>query len=135
MLPISKSNPFKWRHYAVGIILRYVRWYCTYPLSNVYKNLTYPKAIDKLKEKKELSEPVELRQNKYLNNRIEQDHRFIKWLVKPEMGVGSFNTVRCTIKGYAIINMRKKMGGVTASGRAAVAEVAACLQLRFTQLI
>jgi transposase-like protein len=56
---------------------------------NVDKNAAYPKAIDELKEKKELSEAVELRQNKYLNNRIEQDHRFIKRLVKPGMGLGA----------------------------------------------
>lgn len=30
---MSKSNPFKWRHYAANIILRCVRWYCSYPLS------------------------------------------------------------------------------------------------------
>ena len=33
------------------------------------KNAAYPKAIDELKEKEELSKQVELRQNKYLNNR------------------------------------------------------------------
>jgi len=44
---------------------------------NVDKNTAYPKAIDELKAKKELSSDVELRQNKYLNNRIEQNHRFI----------------------------------------------------------
>ncbi len=65
----------------------------------------YPKAIDELKAKKELSERVELRQNKYLNNRVEQDHRAIKRLVKPSMGFGSFNTARRTIKGYEIMNM------------------------------
>lgn len=35
---------------------------------NVDKNATYPKAVDELIEKKELSEQVELRQRKYLNN-------------------------------------------------------------------
>ena len=75
---------------------------------NVDKNAAYPKAMDELKEKKELSESVELRQNKYLNNRVEQDHRFIKRLVKPGMGFGSFNTARRTIKGYEIMNMLRK---------------------------
>ena len=65
-------------------------------------------AIDELKEKKELSESVELRQNKYLNNRVEQDHRFIKRLIKPGMGFGSFNTARRTLKGYEIMNMLRK---------------------------
>ncbi len=75
---------------------------------NVDKNAAYPKAIDELKAKKELPKGVELRQNKYLNNRIEQDHRFIKRLVKPGMGFGSFNTARRTIKGYEIMNMLRK---------------------------
>ncbi len=30
---MSKSNPFKWRHYKPEIILLCVRWYLTYPLS------------------------------------------------------------------------------------------------------
>ena len=75
---------------------------------NVDKNAAYPKAIDELKEKEELSEQVELRQNKYLNNIVEQDHRQIKRLVKPGMGFGSFNTARRTIKGYEIMNMLRK---------------------------
>ena len=45
---------------------------------NVDKNAAYPKAVDELKEKKELSGLVELRQNKYLNNRVEQDRKFVK---------------------------------------------------------
>ncbi len=196
---MSKSNSFEWRHYEANVILRCVRWYCTYPLSyrqlaemvnergmdvhhttvfrwvqeygpeldrrcrphlkltndswrvdetyikvkgkdrylyravdsqgntldflltakrdaqaakrffrkalsafhtqeprviNVDKNTAYPKAIDELKEKEELSDQVELRQNKYLNNLVEQDHRFIKRLTKPGMGFHSFNTAR-----------------------------------------
>jgi len=72
------------------------------------ENAAYPKAIDELKEKEELFEQVELRQNKYLNNIVEQDHRSIKRLVKPGMGFGSFNTPRRTIKGYEIMNMMRK---------------------------
>lgn len=45
---------------------------------NVDKNAAYPKAIDELKEKEELPKKAELRQNKYLNNIVEQDHRAIK---------------------------------------------------------
>jgi IS6 family transposase len=32
-MPITPSNPFKWRHYEGGIILLSVRWYLRYPLS------------------------------------------------------------------------------------------------------
>ena len=59
---------------------------------NVDKNAAYPKAALTLTEDETLPKTVELRQNKYLNNRIEQDHRFIKRLVNPGMGFGSFNT-------------------------------------------
>lgn len=52
------------------------------------KNAAYPKAIDELKAKKELPKKVKLRQKKYLNNIVEQDHRAIKRLVKPGMVCG-----------------------------------------------
>jgi transposase-like protein len=45
---------------------------------NVDKNAAYPKAISDLKAAGALPEQVELRQVKYLNNLIEQDHRFIQ---------------------------------------------------------
>ncbi len=96
---MTSKSPFKWRHFVPEIILWGVRWYCSCPIS--YR-------VDELQEKEELSEKVELRQNKYLNNIIEQNHRFIKRLVKPGMGFGSFNTARRTIKGYEIINMMRK---------------------------
>jgi len=74
----------------------------------VDKNAVYPKAIDELKAKEVLPEKVELRQKKYLNNIVEQDHRGIKRLVNPRMGFGSFNTTRRTIRGYEIMNMMRK---------------------------
>ena len=74
----------------------------------VDKNAAYPKAIDELLAEEELPSSVELRQKKYLNNIVEQDHRGIKRLVKPRMEFGSFNTARRTIKGYEIMNMMRK---------------------------
>ena len=74
----------------------------------VDKNPAYPKAIKELKAAKKLPETVKLRQIKYLNNIVEQDHRGIKRLVKPGMGFGSFNTARRTIRGYEIMNMMRK---------------------------
>ena len=74
----------------------------------VDKNPAYPKAIKELKAAKKLPEGVKLRQIKYLNNIVEQDHRAIKRLVKPGMGFGSFNTARRTITGYEIMNMMRK---------------------------
>ncbi|GHO62949.1 transposase [Ktedonobacter sp. SOSP1-52] len=53
---------------------------------NVDKNAAYPKAMADLKVAGILPASVELRQVKYLNNLIEQDHWFIKRLTKPGMG-------------------------------------------------
>ncbi len=75
---------------------------------NVDKNAAYPKAIDEMKAEEELAKSVELRQNKYLNNRVEQDHRFIKRLTKSGMGFHSFNTARRTLRGFEAMNMLRK---------------------------
>ena len=87
----------------------------------VDKNPAYPKAIKELKAAKKLPEIVTLRQIKYLNNIVEQDHRGIKRLVKPGMGFGSFNTARRTIRGYEIMNMVRK-GQVIGVSRGAIKE-------------
>jgi len=55
-----------------------------------------------------LPEQVELRQVKYLNKLIEQDHRFIKRLVKPGMGFFSFESAWRTLQGYEAMHMIRK---------------------------
>ncbi len=55
-----------------------------------------------------LAEAVELRQVKYLNNLIEQDHRFIKRLGKPGMGFFSVETAGRTLQGYEVMHMMRK---------------------------
>ncbi len=74
----------------------------------VDKNAAYPRAIADLKAMGALPQAVELRQVKYLNNLIEQDHRFIKRLVKPGMGFFSFETAWRTLQGYEVMNMVRK---------------------------
>ena len=73
----------------------------------VDKNAAYPKAIADLKAAGILPEHVELRQVKYLNNLIEQDHRFIKQLTKPGMGFFSFETAERTLGEGAFENREK----------------------------
>ena len=75
---------------------------------NVDKNAAYPKAIAELKASGVPPALVELRQIKYLNNLIEQDHRFIKRLVKPGMGFFSFDTAWKTLQGYETMHMIRK---------------------------
>jgi len=74
----------------------------------VDKNAAYPPAIEALKTVESLPETTEARQSKYMNNLVEQDHRFIKRRVKPGLGFGSFNTARRTLKGYEMMNMVRK---------------------------
>lgn len=75
---------------------------------NVDKNAAYPKALATLKAEGHLPESSELRQVKYLNNLVEQDHRFIKRLTKPGMGFFSFETAWRTLQGYEMMNMMRK---------------------------
>jgi len=74
----------------------------------VDKNAAYPPAVDDLKADEQLPETTQIRQVKYLNNRVEQDHRFIKRLTKPGMGFGSFNSARRTLRGMEAMNMIRK---------------------------
>lgn len=75
---------------------------------NVDKNAAYPKAFNELKEVGSIPKSCELRQVKYFNNLIEQDHRFIKRLTKPGMGFFSFETAWRTLQGYEIMNAMRK---------------------------
>jgi transposase, IS6 family len=75
---------------------------------NVDKNASYPRAIADLKAIGALPRAVELRQVKYLNNIVEQDHRFIKRRVKPGLGFFSFETAWHTLQGYEVMNMVRK---------------------------
>ena len=45
---------------------------------------------------------------KYLNNLVEQDHRFIKRLTKPGMGFFSDLTAWRTLQGFEMMNMIRK---------------------------
>ncbi|MBW4528832.1 MAG: DDE-type integrase/transposase/recombinase, partial [Phormidium tanganyikae FI6-MK23] len=55
-----------------------------------------------------LAAETQLRQSKYLNNVIEQDHRNIKRLTKPMMRFGSFKTARRTLSGIEAMSMIRK---------------------------
>jgi transposase, IS6 family len=75
---------------------------------NVDKNAAYPKAFKELKDEGALPDSCELRQVKYLNNIVEQDHRFIKRRVKPGLGFFSFETAWSTLQGYESMNIIRK---------------------------
>ena len=75
---------------------------------NVDKNPSYPAAMEALKADGSIPRRVALRQCKYLNNLIEQDHRAVKkrvWLAK---GYGSFQSAWRTVQGIETVNMIRK---------------------------
>ena len=72
---------------------------------NVDKNAAYPPALEELKAEKLLDEKSKLRQVKYLNNRVEQDHRGVKRITNAALGYQSFHTARRTIGGIEIMRM------------------------------
>jgi len=75
---------------------------------NVDQNAAYPGAIHDLKQDGLLPEDCQLRPVKYLNNIVEQDHRFIKRRVKPGLGFQSYPTAWRTLQGYEMMNMIRK---------------------------
>ncbi len=52
--------------------------------------------------------PIELRQVKYLNNIVEQDHRAIKRIIRPMLGFKSFRCARILLAGIETMHMIKK---------------------------
>ncbi len=72
------------------------------------KNPAYPKAVQILKSERIIEKNCKLRQVKYLNKIVEQDHRFIKKRVKAKLWFGSFYSARKTIAGCEIMHMIHK---------------------------
>ena len=52
---------------------------------------------------------IEVRQIKYLNNIVEQDHRAVKRITKPMMGFKSFRAARNVLAGIELMHMIRKV--------------------------
>jgi putative transposase len=75
---------------------------------NVDKSGANRAALDTINQDYPKDQQIEIRQNKYLNNMIEQDHRFIKKRTRITLGFKSFNGAKQTITGIEILHMIKK---------------------------
>ena len=64
---------------------------------------------------------IELRQSKYLNNLIEQDHRAIERIVRPMLGFKNFRCARAVIAGIETMHMIQKGQLAAIKGRASSA--------------
>jgi transposase-like protein len=54
---------------------------------------------------------IRIRQNQYLNNRIEQDHRRIKRRVRPMLGFKALSTATAILTGIEMVQMMRKRQG------------------------
>jgi putative transposase len=63
-------------------------------------------ALESIKD--DTQAPFEIRQVKYLNNIVEQDHRTIKRRIQPMMGFKTFRSARRTLKGIELMHMINK---------------------------
>ena len=81
---------------------------------NVDKNPAYIGAVRDLKHEKLLPSKCKRRPSQYMNNMVEQDHRFMKRKIKPGLGFFSYPTAWRTIRGYEAMHMIRKgqIGGV-----------------------
>jgi putative transposase len=52
--------------------------------------------------------PIEMRQSKYLNNLVEQDHRAVKRITRPMLGFKTFRCARILLAGIEVMHMIRK---------------------------
>jgi IS6 family transposase len=90
---------------------------------SVDKNASYPEAFSTSQDECVVPKDCRLRRVKYLNNVIEQDHRFIKKKVRASQCFKRFHTAGRTLEGIESINMMRKgqvkrLAGSDAQGQA-----------------
>ena len=75
---------------------------------NVDGQAAYPTAINELKRSGDLGRNCRCRRSLYMNNVIEQDHRFVKKRVVASQGFRSVDGALNTIAGYEAMNIVRK---------------------------
>ena len=86
----------------------YKRNLCTVGEVNIDKSGSNVSALNSINESLPEGEQIEIRQNKYLNNMIEQDHRFVKKRTRPMLGFKNIQSAKITIAGIENIRMIQK---------------------------
>lgn len=70
--------------------------------------MAYPITIEQLKKEKSIPDGMQLRQQKYLNNIVEQDHPIIKNRIRSMLELKSFDTAISILSGVEAMHMIKK---------------------------
>jgi transposase-like protein len=133
---------FKGAHFPSEVILMGVRWYVAYLLSTRHvEELMEERGVDVdhstlkrwvIKYSPQLEEAFHrrkrpvwvswrldetyIKQVKYLNNVVEQDHRAVKRITRPMLGFKAFDAAQCTLAGVELMYMMKKRQLVVEAG-------------------
>lgn len=91
---------------ALRFFKKSVKLHGTPELVNIDKSGANKAGLNLLNEEQETN--IEIRQNKYMNNIVEQDHRGPKRIIKPSLGFKSFNSAQRTIAGIELCHMLRK---------------------------
>jgi len=76
---------------------------------NIDKSGSNLSALNNINQEYKTDSKIEIiRKNKYLNNMVEQDHRFIKKICKPMLGFFSLASTRATLCGIKLHHMLRK---------------------------
>ncbi|MDE9542906.1 IS6 family transposase [Xenorhabdus bovienii] len=65
-------------------------------------------ALDEINKEKPKNKQINIRQNKYLNNLIEQDHRNVKRRTRPLLGFKNFRGTQTLLAGIERVSMLRK---------------------------
>jgi putative transposase len=91
---------------AQSFLIKAIGNNCQPRVINIDKSSSNTAAI-KVHNKRSFSK-IKIRQCKYLNNILEQDHRFIKWRIQNGLGFKSFESAKRTLSGIEVVHMLRK---------------------------
>jgi putative transposase len=79
-------------------------------------NLARLQAVNVIRKFAGSGRVIRIMQSKYLNNMVEQDHRFIKRITRPTLGFKAFHSAAATLAGIETAHMIRK-GQIAANGK------------------
>jgi putative transposase len=91
---------------AQSFLIKAIHNNCRPTVINIDKSGSNTSAI-RVYNKRSFSN-IRIRQCKYLNNIVEQDHRFIKWRIQNGLGFKSFESAKRTLAGIEVVHMLRK---------------------------
>ena len=101
---------------AEAFFHKVIESHCTPSKVNIDKSGANLAVLQKINETLPVGEQITIKQVKYLNNIIEQDHRSIKRITRPMLGFKSFIGATATLAGIELQRMLKKGQNLLSNG-------------------